>query len=121
MIVLLALIAVSGAMKAVMDTLQFHFHGSIFSKLNRAFYDPQTSWINKYADKVVGVRKKWNGIIIPVLFTDAYHLFQSFFLTSLFAAVVLYVPMVNVWVDFIILRTVFGVVFYIFYTYMTLN
>jgi len=112
------LVFISGVAKAVMDTLQFHYSKSIFINRNEQFWNPLLSWKAKYINNnPVEGRKKWFNIItIPVFKSDAWHLFQSIFLTTLFASIVIYKPITE-WVllDFVILRSVFGLAFVLFY------
>ena len=74
MITIIILVAVIGMLKAVSDTLAYHFDKSIFKNLNRQFFDPSVSWLNKYVDKDFskGINKK---VFQP--FSDAWHLSNS--------------------------------------------
>ena len=60
-----------------MDKSQSHFTRSIFYKLNPLYWGPE-SWSSKYVnnDYTKG-RKKWKGIVIPVIFTDWWHLAKT--------------------------------------------
>jgi hypothetical protein len=110
------LLFISGAAKGVMDTLQFHFDRSIFKGINNLYWNPEISWVRKYEGTDSSIRRKWLGVPIPVAFTDAFHLFQSIFLTTLFIAIVLYRPITSYKVvDFILLRSIFGFSFVLFY------
>lgn len=125
------LIFISGVAKACMDTLQFHYYNSKFDngKLNE-FLNPQFSWKNKYknGDKEQGERFFGSTTIFSFL-TDGWHLFQSIFLTTLFASIVLYKPIFNyheidairMIADFVILRGVFGFGFVLFYNKLLLK
>lgn len=55
----------AAACNACMDKLSFHFHKSVFNKLNPNFWDPSVSW--KYAKFVPFTKYK----------IDAWHLFKS--------------------------------------------
>ena len=111
------LIFISGVAKAIIDTLQFHYDSSVFSGLNSSFWNPNVSWVNQH--------KTW----LPAFTTDGWHLFQSIFLTTLFASIVLYKPIFNyheidairMIADFIILRGVFGFGFVLFYNKLLLK
>ncbi len=76
----------AGMFDAMRDKCAFHYSSSIFSRFNPAFFDGSISWKNKYidGDSTKG-RKKLLGIPIPVIFTDAFHLFKS--LQTLFIAI----------------------------------
>ena len=117
MIATLILIAFAGAFKAVMDTLQFHYYNSIFrSSTTQYFWDSNISWKNKYTDSAQFKRKKIFRLIpVPVMFTDGWHLFQALFLNCFFLSIIFYQIRFNLIIDFIILRSVFGVTFYLFY------
>ena len=69
-----------------MDKLQFHYDKSIFKNFkNQQFWDGRISWKNKWknGDKEQG--EKFPGSSTFFVFTtDAWHLFQSIFLNSLF-------------------------------------
>ena len=117
--VTLILISIAAVAKAVMDKLQFHYGLSIFSRFeNQYFWNPNLSWMNKWKD---GERK--NGEKFPgsstifVFTTDAWHLFQAIMLTCLFAAIVTYNDgRFGMFIDFILLRVVFGLVFELFFS-----
>jgi hypothetical protein len=124
MITLLILVFIAGIAKAVMDTLMFHYSGSIFNtKFINPFWDTSISWKNKYSDPIKLIRKKWFNIIpIPVLQSDGWHLFQSLFLTSMFIALILYSPITEYKIiDLILLRLVFGMGFVLFYNKILLK
>jgi hypothetical protein len=62
-----------------MDTLQFHFDSSKFSKFKpQNFWNPQISWKNKWknGDPNYGERFRFSSTFL-VGFTDAWHLFKS--------------------------------------------
>lgn len=122
------LFCISGVCKAIMDTLQFHFDESIFRDLNSKFWNPEISWKNKYYPiesveqannslKLKYIRKKWFNLIpIPVFLTDAWHLFQSIFLNSISISISLSINITdNVFIDFIIIRGIIGLSFWLFY------
>ena len=78
----LILYCLSGICDAVIDTLQFHYSKSIFTKYNEQWWNPAISWTNKYIDHDVnkGLRKitilGFITIDYPVQLTDAYHFFK---------------------------------------------
>lgn len=96
-----------------MDKLQFHYSSSIFKDSPyKNFLDPSISWKNKYKDNDLKKSEKFPGsTTIFVAFTDAWHLMQMVFLTSLFAAITLHTPLGSPLIDFLLLRLVFGIVF----------
>lgn len=132
----LILIIIAGACNAVMDVLQFNFDKSIFKKYKPSFWDPKKSWINKYQQPLTSYKKRWYyfGIITPkfkeafpfsstlfVSLTDGWHLFQKVTWSCLIAAVVLYEPMINGVVDFMILYAIFTTSFTLFYDRILLS
>lgn len=107
----------SGIAKAGMDVLQFHFSESIFSKLNA--WNPKESWKNKWknGDKSQGERFPGSSTVF-VFLTDPWHLLQSVYLNSLFAALYLictHTP--SVWV-LLLSRVLFGLSFELSYRYL---
>lgn len=68
-----------GVFEAVMDTLQFHFHDSIFSRFNQKFWNPSISWMNKWKDgcKKFGP-KFFLSTTLLVFTTDGWHLMKWF-------------------------------------------
>lgn len=123
MILSFILIYIAGFCKAVMDTLQFHFQNSVFYNSIHKFWNPKISWLNKYSSISPLTRKKFFKIIpVPVMLTDAWHLFQSIYLTTLFLGILLCPPVsvcdiyvVRVLISFIVLRLIFGLSFTLFY------
>lgn len=74
-------LALASFCNACMDTLQFHFHGSIFSKLPYKYiywFNPSVSWKNKYIDRDPSkpIKKIFFGLMDRP-FTDAWHTFKS--------------------------------------------
>jgi len=90
-VIFLLLFFMSGMLNAIMDTLQFHFGSSIFSKppFGSGFWDPKTSWKNKYKERgdtwmVNLIEKLDDG---PFVFlTDGWHFMQMFWRVTLFSA-----------------------------------
>lgn len=110
-------VLIAAISEAAMDTLQFHFSESIFSKLNPHFWNPALSWDNKYKLGEPKLGAKFLGSTsIFVMFTDAWHLFKSLRTFSLFSAM-FFVTLPNpnsVLVLVIIYRIFYGVIFTIF-------
>jgi hypothetical protein len=80
-IIIAILIYLSGCANGIMDTLQFHYKGSIFEKLNEYFWNPAKSWVNKYkhlnGELIKPLAAKFPGSITWLVFTtDAWHLFK---------------------------------------------
>ena len=115
------LIVLSGISEGVMDKLQFHFHKSIFVKFkNSNWWNPRESWRNKWknGDYKQG-EKFWLSSRLFVFTTDAWHLFK-FFRNLFFFSTIHFI----LWISFdfieaigitIVLRILYGSMFYIFY------
>ncbi len=110
-------VLIAGIAKAIMDTLQFHFSNSIFANLNKQWFDPSVSWENKYT------MARW----FPDTFTDCWHESQAVFLFFIFAAMIFFQPIFNYWklprwvnliLDLILLRAIFGFGFVLFYNFL---
>jgi hypothetical protein len=111
----------AGISEGVMDTLQFHYHNSVFSKLdNQLFWNPQNSWMNKYKDGNPSMGEKfWGSKTLFVGLTDAWHLFKLFrnlfiFLGVFFIALTSQTFMISL-MNVIVLRVSFGVSFTLSY------
>ncbi len=76
--------------------------------------------------KIFEIKTPINDLVLK---SDGWHLFQSIFLTTLFASIVLYKPIFNyheidairMIADFVILRGVFGFGFVLFYNKLLLK
>jgi len=107
---------VSFSAKWIMDTLQFHFENSKYSKFkNQQFWNPKLSWENKYKE---GSKLKKLLLKTTLVFaTDAWHLFQFIHLNSYMAVIALNIG--SDWVSriivFAVLRTIYSVTGLIFY------
>ena len=78
----ICLYALSNVADAIMDTLIHHFSISIFSNLNKSYWNPYLSWYNKYngLDSSKGLKQIDLGLFKinkPVILTDAWHLFKT--------------------------------------------
>jgi hypothetical protein len=129
----LILIAIAGMCNALYELIFVAYDQSIFKNLNPLFWNPQVSWKNKWAQPFPQpAEDKWYyfGFVplykerfpysstIFVWITDAWHLFKAIMLTCIMAAIVLYVPIISPFVDFILLYCTFTFVFTIFYDYI---
>lgn len=111
------LVALAAVCNAVMDVVSFHFQDSVFSKYDHQYWNPVISWKNKYVDWDGGnkERKRIWGIKVAPAFTDAWHFFKSGMIVLLVLALVLYKPLVNQWLDFVLIGVIWNVVFGLFY------
>jgi len=120
-LIILILLILSSISKAVLDTLSFHFNGSIFTRFNRDWWDPAVSWENKYKSKLCCAKTMF------VFLTDAWHLFQFLFLSCIQLAILTAVNMSmlltwHFWViGFIGLKILNGLVFELFYKKIFIN
>jgi hypothetical protein len=129
----LFLIAIAGMCNALYEIIFVSFNQSIFRNLNPLFWNPEVSWQNKWAQPFPQpAEDKWYyfgftprykerfpySSTIFVWLTDAWHLFKAIMLTCIMAAIVLYVPIVSPFVDFILLYCTFTFVFTLFYDYI---
>jgi len=133
------LLAIAAIGNATMDTLQHHFGSSIFADLNPLFWDPEISWMNKYAggDPDNGPAFLFSTSLL-VAFTDGWHLAKLVFLSSFFLALMICPPFYAImafketprfsrkWftlvgyfiLDFLLLRLWFGLIFELFYQFI---
>jgi hypothetical protein len=114
---------VAGICEAVMDKLQFHYDISIFKNFkNQLFWDPSTSWKNKYedGDPLKGERFFLSKTLF-VGFTDAWHLFKLFRTLMIFAGIYfLFIPCLSKMeclLFVIIARILYGISFTIFFNW----
>lgn len=78
------LLIISSLGNGVMDTVSFHYQGSIFSG-NEQFWNPKVSWENKYAKGPDGILRPykpryWGSTTILSFTTDGWHLCKAIFL-----------------------------------------
>lgn len=115
-VILIAIAFISGASKAVSDTLQFWWKSSVFARhpkvFNPQWWEPRLSHKNKNKPKNYFVRVLTRTIFVTL--TDAWHTFQFISYFPLFIAIALVhyygVDMFgfstyNDWLDVLILAT----------------
>jgi len=119
----LILVGIAAICNAVMDVLQFHYKQSIFDKYNSKWWNPAISWKNKYVDwdNYLRNRKQLNifnlfYIDYPIFLTDAWHFFKSSMIVLLGLAIVFYNPVINIYVDIVLIGIVWNMVFKVFYS-----
>lgn len=123
----LILMCLAGICKAIQDTLQFHFHESVFYGAGRLiFWNPEVIWKYKYknGDPKQGERFFGSSTIF-VFATDGWHLFGMINHFLIVAAIVLYSPIttikikvLSVLMDFLIIKIAHQSVFHAFYTWI---
>jgi hypothetical protein len=113
----LIFLSLAAICNAIMDTLQFHFETSVFSKLNKNYWNPNISWRNKYINgdiKLGRIKILWI-FDKPVMLTDAWHLFKSLMITFLFLSIFTFNIKLNYWYTILILFAVYKVIWGIYF------
>ncbi len=112
------LLVLAGICVAVQDTLQHHYHSSIFRRLNKQFWNPDLSWKNKYknGDPILGSRFPFSTTFL-VFLTDGWHLFKGLAWTLMEVAIVINLP-VNFFLGLILVKFAVSIPFHLFYTYI---
>lgn len=122
------LVFLASICSAVIDTCQFHYSTSVFSKLNPKYWCSEISWKEKYVDGIFdnGFRKLFKiyfhfpfskkqrvfSINYPVAFTDSFHLFKSSMLIMLISAIGLYYTVTHsIVLDILIMGCIWNLVF----------
>ena len=125
----LVLMVLAGALNAVMDKIAFNFGSSIFKNLNPMFWDVRVSWKNQwrwplrpysswYYFGLYTPRYKENfpySSTFLVWATDAWHLAKALMLACIGLAIGFHTPVVNWFVDGLVMVTVFTITFTGFY------
>jgi hypothetical protein len=86
-IIIVILLIIAAVSKSIMDTVNFHFETSIFSKFEkrRFWWNPSEGWKNKYKDRDFTKGRAFPGSLTWLVFvTDAWHFFQSLLYLSFF-------------------------------------
>jgi len=124
----LILVCLAGVAKAFMDISahckKFWFMGETWDGNFKGYLSPKFDWW--YMDRSAGFKWKngkdktggekfFGSSTVFVSLVDGWHLFQFFFLNLMIAGVVFYKPIVNPWVDFVILSATIKVTFEIIY------
>ena len=118
------LIIVAAISNAVMDTLQFHYGGSIFKK--KCWGDPRKdTWKNKWkldeeGNAIVGKERFLFSSTILVFLTDAWHLFQFTMLVALITAISFYESQSGLLyikgIEILAMYVLFGLTFELFFS-----
>lgn len=116
------LVALSGAAKACQDIISHKFSWSVFSDLNDNWWDPTFSWRNKYKYNNPSLGEKFFlSTTILVFVTDAWHMFQWIYNTTLWIALAVlgwnarYMTLFEFVSIVVICRVIYGCVFQLFY------
>ena len=117
MIIKLTLVILAALCNATMDALNHGFSSSIFSKLNKQFWDPSISWKNKYKTwfylNLKRRRVSWLKIKVrkPAQISDAWHVLKTIMILAIIGA------MTNEWKIFIILGVTWNITFSLMYNF----
>lgn len=112
----LVFVVVAAFLNACMDKHVYHYDLSLFSTWKHEFF-AFDGWRNKYVDRsYVKGRKKFKGVNIHPAFLDVWHFCKSGMVIMICLAVILYNPMVNWYVDLLILGTAWNLTFTLFWS-----
>lgn len=109
----LLLVIISAISESIMDKIQFHFKKSVFSGegFNQLFWNPQTSWKNKW-DSTLKKPKFFLSTTMLVFLTDAWHLFKFVRNTALFIGLpVMCLSGINILIVMAAARIAYGLAF----------
>jgi hypothetical protein len=100
----------------VMDTLQFRYTNSFFSKFNPHFWDPKLSWRNKWGINL-STPKFFGSTTFLVFLTDGWHLFQFLMVFFISLSIVTFEDSfkLGIIINFIIYKIVWSSIFEIFF------
>jgi len=112
-------VALAAALNACMDVVTHHYETSIFKNKDVYFFNPDYSWIQRYA-KMPTVNgydldkpRKLLGVNYPFS-PDFWHFAKAGMIFSLCAAICLFSPYVF-WIDFLFIGYVWNITFGLFY------
>ena len=116
----------AGASNAVMDTIQFKFNESVFSKYPKLkqWANPKLSWRNKWKNKDPNEGERFPGSsTVFVWTTDLWHFAQSIMISSFVLAILTYdklfcthAILLDILFHFIIYKGVFSGAFELFWS-----
>lgn len=86
-IIFIICILTNAIFEACMDKLLFHYHESIFTKLNPLFWNSEISWKNKYKEDLK-TPKFFGSTTFFVSLTDGWHLMKWLFNISFSVALI---------------------------------
>jgi len=120
----LILIFLAGLLNACMDILDFKFSKSVFSNWkNQQWINPELSSQNKwkYVNGVWCGERFFGSSTFLVFVTDFWHFCKFLMLLSICASVVFYKPLINWWIDLLLLYCTFTITFEIFFSKILIN
>jgi hypothetical protein len=118
-VITIVLIFLAGICNAMMDVLEFRYDTSIFSFWNNQLWvNPTYSWVNKWkwdGDRKIGERFLGSSTVF-VFLTDLWHLSKFLMLVLLMGGAVFYHPIINWWLDLLLIYSIFTVTFELFFS-----
>ena len=120
--VALGLLVIAGAANGVMDRIQHHYY-TVPESWNEQFWNPKESWRNKWknGDHTKGEKFLFSSTFLVGL-TDGWHLMKSIMLSAIALSITLLLTVdlfssniVNKVIIFLVVRTLFGLGFRLFY------
>lgn len=120
--VALGLITIAGAANGIMDRIQHHYY-TMPESWNEQFWNPKESWRNKWknGDHTQGEKFLFSSTFLVGL-TDGWHLMKSIMLSAIALSITLLLTVdlfssniVNKVIVFLVVRTLFGIGFRLFY------
>lgn len=129
-ILIIILLIIAAISKAIMDVVSFRFERSIFFKPKKwsNWFNPYGSWQNKYKNRDPKQGKRFFGsTTFLVWMTDAWHFFQMIMISCFIISIIIginYFLFPNLFIYkllavdafmFIILKTIYGLIFELFW------
>jgi len=109
------LMFIAGVANACMDVIKYHWDKCIFTTWsNQNWINPALSWPNKWKPKT-----KLGDLIMSTILvwvTDFWHFCKALMLTAIMASIIFYTPLINWWIDFILLYSIFTITFELFFS-----
>ena len=117
------LFIVAGFFNSIMDTIRYRWNKSYFSSIKneklKEFCDPTLSQGRKYKHGNPANGPAFCGsTTIFVWVTDLWHLVKGLMLVALCFGTTMYHPIIDVWVDPLLLITAFGGTFELFFGHL---
>jgi hypothetical protein len=110
----------AGFFNSIMDVIRFKWKDCIFSKIKNPklldWISPAVSWKNKWKDDTYKEEKFLGSSTIFVFLTDLWHFAQFIMILCFLFAIILYNPVINIWIDLILMYFIFGGTFELFYS-----
>lgn len=139
MILSIIFIILSSLMKVIIDTIQFHWQSSVFSKIKKGsklhnWLNPEFSWVNKWKDNYKPLGEKfWGSSRWFAFITDGWHLFDMlktlFFICALtfssfyipFSLILIKNLIIAKSIDTIILYSIYGLIFNVLFNLLEIK